>query len=655
MAAQLINWHYVDLATYKAAGTGDVPAVVAQDLYFISDTKQLYRGNTLFNEAVAFYTTGSGLPQNPAQNVIYFNTDTLEGKVYNGTSWVDLIKPLGAVEEGNTDKAVSGKAVIDYVASVLADLSTDNVLSDLSWDKDNAVLTGTMADGTTQKTVTLEGIPLKIHLDPETNAISLLDVNDNQVGEAINIDVERFVKFGEYDADTQCIILYFDDEKTESVSIPVGDLVDVYTASSTNTITITTSGNNFSANVKISSKEGNQLGIADIGDGLYVGPPDLSGVIPKVDPTSAGNLPMLKEDGTLEDSGVSVESLQTNGVKIYQGNSLENAVGENVPNHGDIAIVKTLISGTADKYSYTAYVYDSDLSDWAVMDGNVNAKNVYYDEDIVITTAIGNITLNNGQATIPAAGKNIPQVWQAILTQEKNPTVSQPSVSVSCPQAKAYEVGTTVTPTYTATLNAGSYQYGPNTGVTATAWAVQDTDNHSLTTNTGSFDSFVVADNTNYRIGATATYGDGAIPKTNLGNDYAAGQIKAGTKTGYSGYITGYRCGFYGTFDNKAMEINSATVRSLTSKTTSTPSKGNTWNLSVPLGALRVMFAYPASLGDVASVIDVNGMNAEIKTSFTKSTVNVEGANAYTAIEYNVYVLDYANANDAGNTYKITL
>lgn len=655
MAVQLINWHYVTSADYKAAGTGDVPAIVANDLYFLSDTKQLYRGSELFSGAVAFYTTSAGLPDNPAQNVIYFNTDTLEGKVHNGTSWVDIIKPLGAVEEGNTDKAVSGKAVIDYVASVLADLGTDSVVSDLTWDKENAVITMHMADGSTTDTVVLDGVPVKLYFDNDTNQLTLRDVNDTQVGDPIALDVERFVKSGEYDSESQSIILYFDDAKTQSVTIPVGDLVDTYTAAATATVDMQVSSNQFTANVKVSADEGNQLEAK--ADGLFVPAPevDTSGLIPKVSPVSEGNLPMLKADGTLEDSGVSAADLATSATKIYQGASLEEAVGENVPNNRDFCIVKVLIEGTTDKYSYTAYVYDGTLSQWVAMDGNVNAENVIYDQDIVITTEVGNIKLTNGQGTIPAKGKNAIQVWEAVFTEEKNPTITQPSVSVNCPQAGRHEVGSTVTPTYTATLNGGNYQYGPATGITATSWNVQDTDNHTLTTNTGSFDSFVVTDDTNYRIQATAQYGDGAIPVTNLGNNYDAGKIVAGSKTGNSAYITGYRAGFYGTLTSKAGTVDSALVRSLANKTNAAPSKGNTWNLSIPVGALRVVFAYPASLGDVASVIDVNGMNAEIKTAFTKSEVTVEGANGYTGIAYNVYVLDFAAANDAANTYKITL
>lgn len=37
---------------------------------------------------------------------------------------------------------------------------------------------------------------------------------------------------------------------------------------------------------------------------------------------------------------------------------------------------------------------------------------------------------------------------------------------------------------------------------------------------------------------------------------------------------------------------------------------------------------------DLSSVQDVNGMNAEVKTAFTKTVVSVEGANGYQAIDY---------------------
>lgn len=77
--------------------------------------------------------------------------------------------------------------------------------------------------------------------------------------------------------------------------------------------------------------------------------------------------------------------------------------------------------------------------------------------------------------------------------------------------------------------------------------------------------------------------------------------------------------------------------------------------------AILIVWEQPllnVSLDDMAyssSVQDVNGMNAEVKTAFTKTVVSVEGANGYQAIDYKVYVMDMANANDTANTYKVTI
>ena len=215
-------------------------------------------------------------------------------------------------------------------------------------------------------------------------------------------------------------------------------------------------------------------------------------------------------------------------------------------------------------------------------------------------------------------------------------------------------MGTSGTPEYSASLNAGSYQYGPATGVTATAWEVTDTAGHSATTASGSFAAVTVADDTNYTITAKATHTEGAVPKTNVGNDYAAGKIAAGTKSKTSGAITGFRNSFYGTVTAKDT-VTSAVIRGLSGKSGKALANGATFNVSIPVGALRVIIAYPATLRDVTSIQDVNGMSAEIKPSFAKSTVQVEGANGATAIDYKVYTLDYANANDTVNTYKVTI
>lgn len=322
-------------------------------------------------------------------------------------------------------------------------------------------------------------------------------------------------------------------------------------------------------------------------------------------------------------------------------------------NSGDVAVIIRTIHG--DKKSYTAYVYNGTV--WEAMDGNYDATNVYFKDDLIITANIGVQTIDSsGSKTLDTAGKNIKQVFDLIMAEEKNPTTTQPSVTVTSSQVKAYEVGTKVTPQYTATLNPGSYSYGPATGITATGWTVSDSLSGSATTATGSMPEVTVTDSTNYTITATATYNAGAVPVTNLGNPYEAGKIAAGSKTGStSTKITGYRNTFYGTYNTKDGTVNSAYIRALPNKSNKALANGSTFSVQVPVGAMRIMLAYPATLRDVTSIKDRNGLNAESKSSFTQSTVSVEGANGATAIEYKVYTMDRAEANQTLNYFDVTI
>ena len=307
-------------------------------------------------------------------------------------------------------------------------------------------------------------------------------------------------------------------------------------------------------------------------------------------------------------------------------------------------LVLTLEDGTRQTADLSAFIEDE-----------TSADEVKFTKDLITTYEIGSITLENGQAVIPAEGKTLQEVWDTIFVTEKNPTVEEPKVLLTVPEAKAYEVGAKVTPTYSAVLSAGKYSYGPDTGITALWWAVKDTKGVELTSTGGAFSTLVVRDNTSYSITATARHGAGAIPFTNLGNKYPEGQIAAGKKSATSAAITGYRNGFYGTAADKEAEIDSSFVRGLASKSGKTPAAGNVWNLAIPVGTMRIAFAYPATIRDVSSVLDVNGLNAEIKSAFTKYTVSVEGANGYAGIGYKVYVLDRAAAVTEANTFKITI
>lgn len=326
------------------------------------------------------------------------------------------------------------------------------------------------------------------------------------------------------------------------------------------------------------------------------------------------------------------------------------------PKQGDTAIVRKAIDDT--HKSYTAYVYTG--SAWSAMDGNYNANNVYLDADIKMAgnyTQVGNLTkTQNGTATFATKGKSIAEALTDIFSKRLQPgTPTAPAVTLTFGQAKAYEVGTTVSPTYSASLSAGSYTYGPATGITATSWEISDTAGNTATTAEGSFADVVVADNTNYKITAKANYGEGAVAKDNLGSDSdPVIKIAAGSATKTSGAITGYRNTFYGTVTEKA-EVTSTIIRGLSGKSNAAWSNGKSFTVNIPVGAVRVIFAYPATLQDVSSVKDVNGLNAEIKSAFTKSAVTVAGAGADAGIEYKVYVTDFAEPVAKANSYTVKI
>lgn len=283
----------------------------------------------------------------------------------------------------------------------------------------------------------------------------------------------------------------------------------------------------------------------------------------------------------------------------------------------------------------------------------LDAENVIFSSDLTTTTEIGNIKLTNGQATISAKNKTLKQVWDSIFVAEKNPTTTPPSVSLTFDQAKGYEVGTKVTPTYKATFDKGLYSYGPDTGVAVNSWEVTDSKSNKMTTAEGSFPQLQVTDGISYKIKAKATHTAGAIPHTNVGNKYADGQIAEGTKEITSGALTGYRNSFYGTVESKN-DVTSSIIRGLT-KSGKALSNGSSFTVTVPVGALRVIIAYPSTLRDLTSVKDVNASNSEISSSFKLQTIDVVGANSYTAKTYKVYTLDFAEANDTANKFTVTI
>lgn len=318
---------------------------------------------------------------------------------------------------------------------------------------------------------------------------------------------------------------------------------------------------------------------------------------------------------------------------------------------GDMGVVVSAIDGDdGSKKSYTAYVYDEGV--WKAMDGNYDAGNVYFGKDITYTVGFGTLAKPTGSGTFNAKGKSLEQVLSTLMAKEANPSKVEPAVSFSSgSNPGTYEVGTKKNLSYSVALSAGSYTYGPPTGITAQSWSVV-CDGVTKTTATGTFEN-VVAEATAKKIVATAEYGDGAVPVTNLGNAYPAGKIVAGSKSANSGEYKGVRHMFWGPMTDAGMALNSANIRALAHNKAS--GTGVLATFGAGAGAKKVVVAVPAGR-KITKVLMPSALNADVTALFVKQGTQsqVEGANAYAAAAYDVYVYQPASI-DAGETYSVTI
>lgn len=343
---------------------------------------------------------------------------------------------------------------------------------------------------------------------------------------------------------------------------------------------------------------------------------------------------------------------------------------------GDMFVVVT----TVDEVTYEVSTYRYDGENWVSITGNVDADKVILQDNITMAgnyTQFGNLTKNaDGTATLNFKGKSVLGVLTEILSKRLQPgTPTQPSISgFNLSGAKAVEAGTSMAQaSYTAgTLNPGSYQYGPETGVTASNWVVQritnDGNEQIASVDAASLDAgtdnnggagFIIGDQggenvvSSLRYKAIATHGAGVTADDNLGDDSSpAVSIAAGTKEKTTSAYTPFRNVFYGASTTKPT-LDSAAIRALTP--TGKAYAAGTLTINVPAGAQRVAIACIAGKPGVTKVINETAMNADVTSTFVQSSVNVEGAEGYTAVAYNVWVFEPAVPYENAATLKVTL
>ena len=346
-----------------------------------------------------------------------------------------------------------------------------------------------------------------------------------------------------------------------------------------------------------------------------------------------------------------------NKTKEEHNVAIARIVGEAVPVTGDIVIVKDpIVEGN---FQYTAYVYNGTA--WAAMDGNYNAKNVYFDSDFIFTTKIGTVqSLTNGSTTVDAAGKNLYEFFSGLFAKEANPSKPSTSATLNSSNIGAKEVGSNIAIAYSFSVSAGNYAYGPANGVEWNDYTATF-NGETKTGSSGTFQAVQVTDDTDLKITGSVKQSAGAIPVTNLGNPYPAAQIAEKEWTGLEkGTLTGYRAWFCGYKNGNDALVDPTAITGDQIRTLGNAANGS-WLSSMDISQMKQMyFAAPAGKGYKPAVKDA--ATTAPQTVLGPITVYVKGANDYVAesevanggMAYDVWYVANADAASGSATVNIT-
>lgn len=365
------------------------------------------------------------------------------------------------------------------------------------------------------------------------------------------------------------------------------------------------------------------------------------------------------------------------GIGIYVNTSGDDTVYSVIAS-GDSNVVlelsdlSQLIPGTTGTY------YTVSLADDINIDGTIAATGIISSSGINLRNITTNITATDNIGSVSAgttfnSEDSITEILRQILEKVFEPTIGNPGgVTVNLSNTAAQEVGTQLSNfTISATFNRGyiagsglNENWDPNAnqdfylgaannytigGVDRDLNTSYNKGNHTVTQGSNSFS--VVVD-----------YDAGPTPLNSLGQTSTTlSAASAGNKTN-SKTFTGYRGLFYGwskTLDTAP--TSSSDVRNLVANTSDNygimvnPStRPYTFTLSIPEGATRIVVAVPSGYNNFGNSITVTNA-ANLNETYDTSTISVEGANGYTAIDYFVHYYIPAGPFGANTTHTITV
>ena len=317
-----------------------------------------------------------------------------------------------------------------------------------------------------------------------------------------------------------------------------------------------------------------------------------------------------------------------------------------------------------------------------------------FEADQILTYDFGRHKTSNGYVNAGGAGMTTSQWLLDALSEVLAPTVNYPGATLACGTITTdtgdKEIGSKITKfAWAGTPSYGSYKDAANSGTYGTkedktsggtglgasnfTWSISN----SLDTQTGSTeDGTFTLDSANYQqlnseASTTYAYLNGSVtldasksrtPLNNVGAEYADGKIagfdKAGTTekafTDVAVACGAFRKPFWGVLTT-AYDIGtltSANVRDLSGK--GTKNDGFPTTLAVAAGSRQVIFCAKAGVYKTLAAKDTAAMNAGVTFTKHASAVSVNGANNFTATEYDVWEVTWADPIASAKSLSLT-
>lgn len=272
------------------------------------------------------------------------------------------------------------------------------------------------------------------------------------------------------------------------------------------------------------------------------------------------------------------------------------------------------------------------------INGNIDASQIYFDEDMIFTHNFGNYTVDaNGTVVIPVYSQNM-SLKDLLLSAFSNGTtikITAPKFSISSPASTTItiEVGETIAPSYTLNFTQGAYPYGTKTNSSKPAPTTVNPiytvmfNNETKTAASGTFTAVSKNTSTSLTLNASVTWNDdNAIPLDALGREMPSAILKAPNSplTDLVTYKWIKYC-FYGHSAN-AINITSENIRNLNKLKSENPES------TVVLNSQWRYFYYAVpGTRKIIKAKDSNDMELGIKTvEIDVSNASNTGTNKYT-------------------------